>query len=360
MSDLARWTRLLERFRAGMCSPEELQELRELAAVDPARAQILGSMPPWRAASPVHGRTSATMEQDLAAVLEASRRRQGGASKDEARSDAQTFSRARPLSRLGASPRLRRKTGVWLGIAALMMVGVSIPLVWRLYDRAQHAAGVSITRSYATARGERREVVLPDSSHLVLAPTTRVSYSSSAADHGDRLLWLDGEVFLSVRHDDRRPFIVRTSSSSTRDIGTAFTVRAFPGEPVRVAVQSGRVAVQRVDPRGGQTPTLLLAAGQLGRVDTTGVTAVEHADLARYFSWQTGALTYDHASLRDILADLERAYDINVTTDDPKLEDEALVVTIRNLTVDQALRAVTEPLHARYVRHGKDVVIRRG
>jgi ferric-dicitrate binding protein FerR (iron transport regulator) len=251
-----------------------------------------------------------------------------------------------------------RGVRTWYWIAAILLMSAGLTSWWVVQGSALFGRGSTLTQSYATARGERREILLPDSSYAVMAPGTRLTFRA-AAGRGDRAIWLEGEAFLSVRHDAHRPFLVRTRGSITRDIGTTFTVRAYPGEGVSVAVESGSVTLRRADSASADTTTAILSAGDLGQVNVHGVQKVAHADLGAYTSWRSGVLMYDGAPVRDVLADLARAYNLNITCPDSALAERHLVVTISGLSADQALTAVTAPIGARYARHGQDVVVRR-
>jgi ferric-dicitrate binding protein FerR (iron transport regulator) len=60
-----------------------------------------------------------------------------------------------------------------------------------------------------------------------------------------REVFLEGQAFLRVRHDSTRPFVVNAGGTRAIDLGTAFEVRAYPNEGVRVAVTEGVVEVRR-------------------------------------------------------------------------------------------------------------------
>ncbi len=60
---------------------------------------------------------------------------------------------------------------------------------------------------------------------------------------GPRQVSLDGEAYFDVVYEQDRPFIVRAGALVATDLGTQFTVRAYPEDAgARVVVREGRVA----------------------------------------------------------------------------------------------------------------------
>src|SRR6185503_10826379 len=95
-----------------------------------------------------------------------------------------------------------------------------------------------------TNAGEQRTFNLADGSTVILgaASTLRVAEGFGTST---REVYLEGQAFLRVVHDSTRPFVVNAAGTRTTDLGTAFEVRAYPNEMVRVAVTEGMVEVRR-------------------------------------------------------------------------------------------------------------------
>jgi transmembrane sensor len=367
MSDLARWTQLLERFRAGSCSPEEIQELRELAVVDPARAQILGSVLPWRGGgSPARGRTAATVEQDLAAVLDASRRRPGGASStDDARSNA-LFARVvhyrrrdnrsagtsarRPVKPIRASiPLIPLQARYAALIVAVVAVGA---LVSHHFLTRQNHIGQSQAAEYTTARGEQRSITLPDGSHVELAPETRLTFRREGVA---RHLELVGEAAFDVAHDAHRPFAVRAAGALTTDVGTRFVLRAYGSDSdVRVLVTDGVVALQSI--AGGKS--YRVSSGSLGVVGERGNTRVQPADPTDpLVLWSSRQLGFRRTPLRLAILDVGRWYNLDVRLADSSLANRLVSGTLPPTSADEAISTLANVVGAHWERRGSVVTL---
>lgn len=93
-----------------------------------------------------------------------------------------------------------------------------------------------------TYDGQKREVILPDGSLVVLNSGSIVRYPSRFTD--SRTVTLEGEAFFQVVKDSSKPFVVVTKLMHTKVLGTSFNVSAYKDRDSRVNVMSGKVAVQ--------------------------------------------------------------------------------------------------------------------
>jgi transmembrane sensor len=174
-----------------------------------------------------------------------------------------------PVQAVRRSSRWRRAGA----IAAAASVVLAAALTYALVDRVPKARPSTADRNtYVTGAGERSDLLLADGTRVRLAPGSQVRV---AADFGAarRDVYLDGEGYFEVTHDESRPFTVYAGNTSVRDIGTAFSVRSYAADSaVQVVVREGEVAVAGVG---------RLRAGDMGRVSSTGEATVRRADRRR-------------------------------------------------------------------------------
>jgi len=150
-----------------------------------------------------------------------------------------------------------------------------------------------------TAFGERRQVELPDGSHLELNGATQLRVDFSP---GRRHIQLNaGEAMFIVAHDSSRPFVVDTAQGSVTVTGTRFDVRLDPAA-TRVAVEQGSVRVQ-----GSDASLAQLSAGQGSHIDTQGKVAAPYAvNASALTAWRQGKLVFDNATLAEVVAEVSR------------------------------------------------------
>jgi transmembrane sensor len=233
-----------------------------------------------------------------------------------------------------------------------LAVAVVLAIAGALYGYIGSRGGTA--REYATAPGQRAEVSLQDGSRVLLSVDTRLRVPG---DYGvrERTVELEGEAYFVVRHDARRPMVVRTQRGIAQDLGTEFGVRAYPREDhLQVIVRAGSVAMRRLhDPR----PVLLkLGPGDRGVLDARGqVSLTSDVPLERFLSWTAGRLVFDDVPLRTVIPQLERWYDLDIELTNPSLGDEHITIVLTTESPDEALSAVAKVLDLRVVRAERSV-----
>jgi transmembrane sensor len=167
-----------------------------------------------------------------------------------------------------------------------------------------------------TGVGEQRTIDLADGSQVVLgaASTLRLAPGFGSTS---REVFLEGQAFLRVRHDSTMPFVVNAGGTRAIDLGTAFEVRAYPDEDVRVAVTEGVVEVRR---DSGMLDSAVLQPGDIAEVPLTGATVVKRQqNVERLLGWTRGELVFEDAPLSSVARELERWFDVEVRIDDEAL-----------------------------------------
>jgi transmembrane sensor len=179
--------------------------------------------------------------------------------------------------------------------AALMSVAAVAVTFAVLQPRPEPKAEV-----YATAKGERRDIVLSDGTRVAL----NAASSLSVVMKRDRreLTLASGEAAFKVVHDPTRPFVVHLGDRDLRDVGTEFDA-SRQGGMIRVTVREGMVAVLR---HGADRSLSLGPGGRLEHKEGSLDTVVEAANPDDAFSWRTGRLIYRGRPLSEVAADLNR------------------------------------------------------
>lgn len=328
---------VIDRYLAGEASPGEAAEVQALAERDPT----------WAAAI-------AALRADYAG------RAPGAASRWDA--DA-AWSSVRSRLAAPAAPR-GRATGrrpfaaprwAWLAAAAVLLA-VGLVTVWRGANVRRAAAGnATAMREIVTPNGARRTVTLDDGSRVTLNAGSRLR---SSRDFGARSrdVYLDGEGYFAVAHDATRPFRVHARGAVAHDLGTRFTVRAYPEMPhLEVVVVEGRVSLRhdRAD-----ADSAILDAGQLGRLGDSGAPSVEsNVEVERWTAWTGGSLVLDGLTLAEALPQLERWYDAEIRVADPQLGARRVTARFHDETLPQMLDALALALGARWQQSGRTVTL---
>lgn len=342
MSEMDR--KMLERYLAGSASAGENQLVEKWLAEDPER---------WRQLAGVRETlANAELSDDAvdAAMAEVWARLApdvGVASELESREGRLS----RRVRRKFAIPDHRRRKMI-LGqlTAALVLLTIGGWLVATLVLRPG-AGPTEVMRAATTAPAERATFRLPDGTRVMLSVASTLRYPPGFTDR-QREVSLEGEAYFDVAHQADRPFVVRAGDLVARDLGTQFTVRAYPEDvSARVVVREGRVAI-RAAGNGGEG---VVAPGQLGRLTETLAPIVEQADTSALFAWTEGRLVFDGIPLRQALPELGRWFDLEFHLGESALGDVPLSATLKSRPTSDELDNLAASLGMKRRQQGRIV-----
>lgn len=79
--------------------------------------------------------------------------------------------------------------------------------------------------------GERKNIQLPDGTDVTLNAGSKIEIKGNFGS-ATRDVYLQGEAFFDVKHNDKLPFIVHTPAMDVKALGTAFNVKAYQEETI--------------------------------------------------------------------------------------------------------------------------------
>jgi transmembrane sensor len=206
-----------------------------------------------------------------------------------------------------------------------------------------------------TARGETRELLLPDGTRLQLNTATSVEFEAGD-DYRNLHLALGGEIYVDVAHDPSRPFVVRTDHGDARAVGTAFGVRAEAARTT-VNVVEGEVAVRSTARTGAVQPEYRVSAGRRLAV-TAGAAPNAPGEVdTSALGWRDGHLIYDDVSLSVLVEDLNRYLPRRMTISDAALANTRVSAILTLSDQDTMLEALAEVLPLGWVRISDQLVV---
>jgi transmembrane sensor len=342
MSDSFDW-RVIDRHLAGEASPEDARALEAWLARDPRNAALLNAV---RASGRVldrHDEGEWNVDRAWSRVA---------ARMQDPRDAGVIPLPVRGSSRAAASARMKRAALAAGAIAAAAVVAVILT-----HRGAPHpdAARASRRLEVVAAVAQQTRVTLRDGTRVVLNAGSRLRYADDFG-RADRDVELDGEGYFDVVHDDARPFRVHARGSVAQDVGTRFVVRAYPEQrAVDVVVVHGAVSLHG---EGVSSAPALLAAGQHGRVEPTGmVTVVSEADVDRWTEWTRGGVVLDGMTLGDAALELGRRFGVRVEVRGEGLSRRRVSARFHDEPLPRVLDALGVALGARWMRDGERVVI---
>ena len=202
-------------------------------------------------------------------------------------------------------------------------------------------------------------MALPDGSFVTLAPGATLRYQRVAAT-GRRLVYLRGEAFFDVFHDEQHPFSVLTDQVVSTGLGTSFRVRAVAGQPdVQVQVRTGAVRVSPRAARAGAAPVASLVV----RPNQQAVYSSARRQLWRELVAEPVLLApqsfvFDNRPVTEVLRALSAAYGVDIRYDAEALRNCTLNLSLGSEPLFDKLNLVCEALGARYETADGHIVFR--
>lgn len=167
--------------------------------------------------------------------------------------------------------------------------------------------------------GKTSEIILPDGTHVFLNAGSRLIYPDFFADK-NREVFLVGEAYFDVKHNEKQPFVVQTTDIRVRVMGTQFNVSAYPSDNIiETVLTQGRVRLEQNN-TGMFSQTTYLIPGQLAAFSKTErTTQLREVDIENHTLWTEGLLKFESTDLSRVVKKLERYFDIRFRYDDPFL-----------------------------------------
>jgi len=242
-----------------------------------------------------------------------------------------------------------------LRYAAVFLIIILIPVLYYLNMQQNNVNNVVTWKTIAVENGWQSTVTLGDGSKLILDAGSRLEYPEKFS-YESREIKLEGEAYLEVEHDLQKPFRVRTANALIEVLGTRFNIRSWKeSNRVEVAVVDGKVALGISDNAEKQ---IILEKGFAGSLSSDGeLTNPERVDINSYLSWMNGKISFDDVPFSEILAQVERWYNVQFSLRDSTFINDRLTVSINKNSLHNVLDVLTALTNTQYEKDGNIVTL---
>lgn len=230
---------------------------------------------------------------------------------------------------------------IMLSAAAVLLLALTgLLFVYRSYMKSPEPVTYS---SVTTGKGERKKLTLPDGSVLTMNAGSTISIPSNFGDSARELVFT-GQGTFDIQQDIEKPFIIHTGKIRTVVLGTAFDIKAYPNEKdLQVAVLNGKVRIEKQE----SDHTEILAPGVtqdqlLTYEEATGKHMLKACKAAEIAGWQENRLFFEQATLHEIAAVLERQYNIHITLTGTAKKSCRYTLQLKNEPLDNALLLIRQ------------------
>jgi ferric-dicitrate binding protein FerR (iron transport regulator) len=208
----------------------------------------------------------------------------------------------------------------WTVVAASAAIAIiAAALLFWTQRPVKHSAGI----------GQQLAISLPDGSRVELNSGSAVRYDRRMSD--TRGVHLEGEAYFDVAHATR-PFVVHTFNARVEVLGTRFATRAWPGgrEPgTLVTVERGSVNVVAA---GSPESAVQLDSGETARVTShNGEAYIDRPNISieDALAWREGSLVFIDDVLSEVLDDIERRFNVEITARPDSLLERRVRLSVR-------------------------------
>jgi transmembrane sensor len=211
-----------------------------------------------------------------------------------------------------------------LRIAASLILMFGFGLL-AVFNRATIASFIYEYRmvSVETGKNEKKRILLSDGSFLWLNESSKIKYPADFEPNERKVILVEGEVYFDIKKDEKRPFLVQATGTTTKVLGTAFNIRSYSYlKNVQVTVTRGKVAVEQLICNNTKKVTKVLLPNEQVNVNlqTSEIKKVA-VNSANSVAWTAGKLLFDNEPLGDILAVIGNKFDVRFTVSDEGIKN---------------------------------------
>ncbi|MEM7549010.1 MAG: FecR domain-containing protein [Bacteroidota bacterium] len=183
-----------------------------------------------------------------------------------------------------------------------------------------------------TAELNGQEISLPDESQVWLKKGSTISYNSYFSS---RRVFLSGEAFFDVQKRGDT-FVVETNNTETEVLGTEFVLNTLNEDKTTLVVVSGKVAFSSGDDESDEK--VLLTENEQALYSTSeGLVKSDQLAHKNSWAWKTKVLEYNGASLREVVEDLGKLYDVEIQISNENINDCSFSGTFNKLSLEESV-----------------------
>ncbi|MBN8857643.1 MAG: FecR domain-containing protein [Sphingobacteriales bacterium] len=205
----------------------------------------------------------------------------------------------------------KKNRNTWLmaaAVAGLLLIGGA---VWLLFS--QHTPPPTLY-THTTAPRQVKEIILPDSSIVILNGNSSIWYDAAFQQLPQREVHLLGNAYFKVKRTvNNHPFIVYANQVTIHVTGTEFNVDAR-SEATDVVLTKGNISISLADKYRSAQPTSLVA-GEEFRIDTLNHTFITQKTNTELYTtaWEKGEWHFESTTLEQIATLIQQFYGTTVT-----------------------------------------------
>jgi len=222
----------------------------------------------------------------------------------------------------------------------------------------------------STKPGSKSKIELPDGTQVWLNADSKLEYKGDFSGKY-REVSLSGEAYFDVVKDKSRPFIIHTTTVQIKVLGTAFNVRSYPADKttetalirgsveVTLNAQPDKKVILKPNEKvviDNATAVINNTADATSKKNTSqggamivGNVHLDKKDQEVYETmWVKNKLAFDETPFDNMIAEIERWYNVEIIVKNKSLSAGTYTVTFENKTLDEVLEGLQFSAHFQY------------
>jgi transmembrane sensor len=209
--------------------------------------------------------------------------------------------------------------------------------------------------------GKRSVITLTDGTKIWLNSGSKLIYPSEF-EQGKREVFLEGQAYFAVAHDQQSPFYVKTERMNIRVLGTEFDVSSYHDDESSSAVLASG-SIELVTNKGsfwGGEKNKMIPGTRAVYNEASERVQVNSVNVNQYVSWKDGYLDVKREPLQEILKKLSRyyKYDLSVQNQDIGQETFSGRLDLQD-DIEQVVKDITSATSLNYTKSGRRYVLEK-
>ena len=212
---------------------------------------------------------------------------------------------------------LLRQKGLQLLKVAAILSGIVMMTIYFLNKKPAIVTAATLLVQRTTAK-EIKEILLADSSVVILNGNSSITYNSDIGNIQNREITLEGNAYFKIKKKaDQRSFTVHTNSISIAVLGTEFNVDAR-SKATAIVLTTGKV---KVSADNNNSTAVYMSPGEKVQLDTLHHAFIKSTtNTILYSAWTEGKWNFSSTSLLDITNLIHEYYGIETVFANEKIK----------------------------------------
>lgn len=258
----------------------------------------------------------------------------------------------------------------WIAAAVLLIAVATFILIYQKQPSAKTAAK-NITAAASNALS-KQNFYLPDGTHVWLHGNSKIVYNKNSFGKAVREVHLIGEAFFDVTKNPKVPFVIHAGVVNITVKGTAFNVKAYPGEKnIETTLLRGLIEITTtqnpnkkifVKPNQKIIIPANLITEKNQKTDTAKTFAITQVQknvnaILPETAWIKDKLEFSNETFEELAPEMESWFNVMIQFKNDDLKTKRFSGVIEKETLQQTLQAMQISYHFNYTINDNTVTI---